>query len=430
MLTVLRQRNFALLWLGQLISLMGDWTLLLTLPFYVFQMTGSTLASGAMFVVQVFPRVVFGSLAGVFVDRWNRKWTMIVADLSRAALLLVLLVVQSGSLLWVVYVVGVVQTMITLFFSPARNALVPDIVDEDHLIAANSLDGISDNLTRLIGPPLGGALLSLFGALAPVAIIDSVSYLFSGLLIMLVIVPAVSPTRTPDLPAAKRPSLRASCIAVWSQWVDGLRLVKREPVIRGIFVVVGLAFLADAPLTALIVPLVKNVYHGDAFLLGLLMTFRGGGGLVGGFLTGLFSKRVYTPYLMAVGFFLSGVTLLVIINIPSVPLAAALLVVTGIVVMLWIIGSQTLLQSTIADAYRGRVFGTYDTTIAALSVIGLTLGSMLGNTVGILPVLNGANALYLLAGALTLVLLGRAVITSPTQAPSTVKVEEEARTLP
>lgn len=416
MLTVLRQRSFALLWVGQLISLIGDWTLLLTLPFYVFQVTGSALASGAMFVVQVLPRVFFGSLAGVFVDRWNRKWTMIGADLSRAALLLVLLVVHSGNMLWVVYVVGMLETLITLFFSPARNALVPDIVDEDHLMAANALDGISDNITRLIGPPLGGALLGLFGALAPVAMIDSVSYLFSSLLIMLVIVPAVSPTRTPDLPAAKRPSLRASWIALWSEWIDGLRLVKREPVIRGIFVVMGLAFLADTPLTALLVPLVKNVYHGDAFLLGFLMTFRGAGGLVGGLLTDLFSKRVRTPYLMAVGFFLSGATLLVIINIPSIPLAALLLAACGIVVMFWIIGSQTLLQSNIADAYRGRVFGAYDTTSAVLSVIGLTLGSVLGNTVGILPVLDAANALYLLAGVLTLVLLSRVVIKSPPQA--------------
>ena len=167
MLTVLRQRNFALLWSGQLISLIGDWVLVITLPFYVFQVTGSVLASGAMFIVQVLPRVFFGSLAGVFVDRWDRRWTMVGADLSRAALLLVLLAVRSGNLLWIAYAVGTVEALISLFFTPARNALVPNIVSEEDLMAANSLDGIADNITRLIGPPIGGALLGLFGALAP-----------------------------------------------------------------------------------------------------------------------------------------------------------------------------------------------------------------------------------------------------------------------
>ena len=105
MLAVLRQRNFALLWFGQLISLTGDYVLIVALPFYIYQITGSALATGVMFLVQALPSLFLGSLAGVFVDRWNRRWTMIAANLARAGILLLLLFVHSRDLLGVIYIV-------------------------------------------------------------------------------------------------------------------------------------------------------------------------------------------------------------------------------------------------------------------------------------------------------------------------------------
>ena len=87
MFVLLRQRNYALLWSSQLISQIGNWALFAALPFYVFQLTGSVLATGIMFAVEVIPRILFGSVAGVFVDRWDRRWTMIGANVARGLLL-------------------------------------------------------------------------------------------------------------------------------------------------------------------------------------------------------------------------------------------------------------------------------------------------------------------------------------------------------
>ncbi|MCA1723934.1 MAG: MFS transporter, partial [Thermomicrobia bacterium] len=103
MLAVLRQRNYGLLWIGQMISVFGDYVLLIALPFFIFDLTGSALATGAMFMAANLPRVLLGSVAGVFVDRWDRRRTVIAADLSRAALILILLTVHSVHWLWVVY---------------------------------------------------------------------------------------------------------------------------------------------------------------------------------------------------------------------------------------------------------------------------------------------------------------------------------------
>jgi MFS family permease len=88
MLGVLRQWNLALLWLAGAVSILGDYVLFSALPFYVYALTGSALATGAMFVAEALPRVALGSIAGAFVDRWDRKRTLVVADLARGALLL------------------------------------------------------------------------------------------------------------------------------------------------------------------------------------------------------------------------------------------------------------------------------------------------------------------------------------------------------
>src|SRR6266496_5856951 len=138
MLATLRHRNFALLWIAGLISFVGDWALFIALPVYVYDLTGSTLATGTMFVAQSLPRLLLGSIAGVFVDRWDRRRTMIVANLLSAVTLLLLLPVRSIADLWLVYLAAFLQASIALFFQPAESALVPTLVGEEHLIHANA----------------------------------------------------------------------------------------------------------------------------------------------------------------------------------------------------------------------------------------------------------------------------------------------------
>src|SRR5258708_7928294 len=159
MLAVLRQRNFALLWFGQLISLTGDYVLIVALPFYTYQLTGSVLATGIMFLVQALPGLFLGSLAGVFVDRWDRRWTMIASDLLRAGVLLFLLLARSRDLVWIIYVVALTEQLISLFFIPAKGAIIPNIVAEQHLLPANSFNSSSDAVPPLVCPPLAPAIL-------------------------------------------------------------------------------------------------------------------------------------------------------------------------------------------------------------------------------------------------------------------------------
>src|SRR5919199_418218 len=130
MLATLRQRNFALLWAAGLISMLGDWFLFIALPFYVYTLTGSALATGGTFIAESLPSILFGSVAGVFVDRWDRRRTLIVADVVRAILLVGLLAVRSPETVWIVFAISFSQSTIGQFFGPARDALIPRLVGE------------------------------------------------------------------------------------------------------------------------------------------------------------------------------------------------------------------------------------------------------------------------------------------------------------
>ncbi len=404
MLATLRQSNFGLLWFGGLISMLGDWALLTALPFYIYERTGSALAAGAMLIAYVAPGLLFGSIAGVFVDRWDRKRTMLIANLLRAPLMLLLLAVRSPDWFWLVYVIAFAESTIGQFFTPAENALLPRLVGEEHLVAANSLNALNDNLARLIGPPVGGALMALFG-LSSVIILDATSYLLGGLLIALIAAP---PAASTSRPAHAPVRATAAWAALWSELRDGLRLVRRERPISALFTVTGVAVLADGILSALLVVYVRDVVGGGAAALGWVLTARGLGGLAGGFLIGYRGHKLRTAQLLPLCLTLFGALLLVAINVPLLPLVLAMVTLVGIAAAGWQISIQVMLQASVADQYRGRIFGAYGTLNALLGLIGMGLAGTLADRIGALPLLNASAMLDLVAAALAFGLLGGA----------------------
>jgi len=124
-----RQRDYRLVLSAGLVSLTGDWILRTGLAFQVYVLTGSTLASGGLLLSSFVPMVVLGSLAGVFVDRWDRRRTMIVTNLLHAILLLPLLAVRDENSIWIVYAVVLVQSCLQQFFRPAEQSLIPVLVE-------------------------------------------------------------------------------------------------------------------------------------------------------------------------------------------------------------------------------------------------------------------------------------------------------------
>ena len=124
---ILRNRSFRLLWLAGLMSYVGNWSLFAALPLFVFQLTGSTFASGVVLTAMFLP-LLLGSVAGVFVDRWDRQRTLLIGNLTMAVLVLPMLITATGHGLWVAYVVVIVVGLASQFTTVAENALLPRLV--------------------------------------------------------------------------------------------------------------------------------------------------------------------------------------------------------------------------------------------------------------------------------------------------------------
>jgi len=397
MFAVLRQRNFALLWFAGFISTTGDWALNVALPFYVYQMTGSALATSLMFMARTLPGVLLGSVAGVFVDRWDRKKTMVVVNLLATLLVLLMLTVKSIEWLWVVYLVALVESALMQFFTPAEKALLPRLVDEKHLVTANSLSALNINLGMLIGPAIGGALMGLTG-LTSVVLFDSASYLIAGVMIFLI---AWSPDMT--VKQSESPSPFKTWSGIWKDWLDGLKLVKNNRLITTIFVAVAIAMLGEGIIQALLV-LFVNLLKGGALEFGWLLTLRGLGGLLGGLIFGQIGtmmkpQRIFPWTLVGI-----GSLLLVMFNFPVLLLALITLCITGILAVGASATSTTMLQNSVSNGYLGRIFGVFGMIAALMTLLGHGSAGALADRWGVGVLLNIGGGLYVLSGLIPLVM--------------------------
>ena len=430
---LLRRRDFGLLWAGGLISETGDWFLLVGLPVWVFQMTGSSLVTATVFLVGLLPSLVVGPLAGVLVDRWDRRRTLVAVSLAQAAFLLPLLAVDGRDRLWVVYVVMAVEAALGQLNDPARNALVPSLVRGDDLVGANALIGLNSNLARLVGSPLGGVLVELAG-LPGLVIGDALSFLLGATLIALVrpreTVPSGPHSAAPLRPRRNAPwrfqgprrgsvadrnngrrRLSTALGGVGREWVDGSQVTVRDHGLRWGLVVNGMAAVAQGIFTVLFVLFVAEELGGDGADVGLLRGVQAIGGLLGGVLVVGLARRLEAGRLLGVSLLVFALVDLAIWNGPMVTTALwlylGLFVAAGIPGIGILTGLTALVQERTDDAYLGRVFATYYGSFNGLMALGMLAAGLLGDAVGILPVLNGQAALGMLAGVVALATLGR-----------------------
>ena len=405
MLATFRNRNFSLLWTAGLISLIGNWVLIAALPFYIYEVTGSALATSGWLLAYILPGILFGSVAGVFVDRWDRRKTMIGVNLLQAAVIPLLLLVQSPEMIWVVYIVGFIESTLSYFFMPAESALLPTLVGEDQLLSANSLNSLNDNLARIVGPAIGGVLLGIFG-LNSVILVDAVSYLLAALLISLLVVPALAKTAVSQ---EVTQSAKTKFVQVWQELVAGLKVIKESRVLTAAFIVIGIALFGDAIMSAVMVVFAQDVMGLGADGFGWVLTARGVGGLLGGLVIAQLGQRFSMTQLVAGGLMLSGFLVLIIVNFPTLYVAVPLMILAGIPLIAWIVSLQTIFQQATADEYRGRVFGAFGTVSALLMAVGALLAGGITDVVGSAILMSVASLIYIFAGILGWVLLNKPI---------------------
>jgi predicted MFS family arabinose efflux permease len=392
---VLRHRDFSLLWWGGLVSVAGDWMLTAVLPYVVYARTGSTIATAGMTVAELLPGILLGSLAGVLVDRWDRRRVLVVVNLSQALVVLALALVLAGPrLLAVVYVVAAVQSALSSFSLPAENSLLPTLVSSDELVSANALNALNNRVGRLCGLPLGPIAYAA-GGLGAVAAADAGSFLMAAALVSLVRARHVVPQGEELRPPSR----------LLAEWRDGMALVRRDSSIRVLFVVFGLMTFGGTMLDPLFAPWVRDVLHSGDDVYALLMTVHAIAGIGGSLVIGGLGPRVSPRLLCGLGSVVAGVLLLVRFNTPVLEVAILLSLVSGATAVGSSVGVDTLTQQRIPEAYRGRVFGSLQATIWAFSLLGSAIGGVGAERLGVLHMLDVASLLVLLAGVVVLVAL-------------------------
>ena len=402
MFDLLRRPSFACWWLAGLVSLIGDRALLTALPFFIYQETGSTIATAGMAVTSYLPAVLLSAPAGVLVDRWDRRRTLVIANLIQVIVLLLLLLIRSSGPLWLAYLVTFLELSVATVVGPAQGALLPTLVEADQLVAANALGGFSTSLARLAGPAVGGALFA-FAGLGGVALADSASFLLAAVLLSFV----AAPTGVRQKPGRFGGAVTSALLRFWQDWSDGARLIGASRLIVVLCAVFTVTSLGGTMLDPLYAPFVRAVLHGDASVLGWLATVGAVGGVLGGLVAGHVVGRIEPRQLLSLGTIAVGLLMLAQYHQTAIPPAMALGFLLDFALVWEGIGAQTLLQGGVPDRFRGRVYGFLGTTSALVGLLGAPLGGGIAAAVGVVPAMTVGAGVTILAGLIALLLLPR-----------------------
>ena len=359
-----RNRSFRQLWLGQVVSQMGDWFDTIALYTIILNLTGSGRDVGLLLVARFVPSFLFGPLSGVVADRFSRRTIMIVSDLLRAVVVLGFLFVRRADQLWIVYVLTVFQLGLSTFFEPAKTAAIPSIVHDQELVAANAISSVTWSVMLTLGAAMGGVITGWFGTNAAF-VLDTLSYVLSAVLIASV--------HLPKRPKRERQKLSVGRLLGVTETIEGVRYVKNRPRVFALLLVKPAWGLGGGILTLLAVfgerifPVGKSAATG----IGVLFAARGVGTAVGPIVARRISGegKIRMQNSIGIAFLIGGVFYICFGAATSFVFA---LVVLGIAhtggSILWVF-STVLLQRSVEDSFRGRVFA------AELALLTLTMAA-------------------------------------------------------
>src|SRR5829696_1056173 len=346
-----RNRSFRQLWLGQVVSQMGDWFDTIALYTIILKLTGSGRDVGLLLVARFVPSFFFGPISGVIADRFSRQRIMIVSDVLRAVVVLGFLFVRRADQLWILYVLTVFQLGLSTFFEPAKTAAIPSIVEDRELVTANAISSVTWSVMLTLGAAIGGLITSWFGT--DVAfVLDAATYLLSAALIA-----SIRVTKRRKRERQKLSFLRMLGI---TETIDGIKYVKDRPRVLALLLVKPAWGLGGGILTLLAVfgerifPVGKDAAGG----IGVLFAARGIGTAVGPIVarrvSGEGERRMQAS--IGISFLIAGVFYIAFGSATNFIFA---LIVLGIAhcggSIIWVF-STVILQRSVEDTFRGRVF--------------------------------------------------------------------------
>jgi MFS family permease len=394
---VLANLAYRRLWAARTVSQWGDVAQFTALALLVFHLTGSGLGVSGVVIAEIVPVLLLAPLAGPLVDRLPRVTVMVGADLARVVLA-GLLAVWHGDIA-VVYAVAVGLSAGAVFFNPAASSLLPALVNDDDLVAANSAIWSAAVLSQVVLAPLAGLLTATAGFGWAFAA-NAASFAVSAVLLV--------GLRSGEAP---RP---VTVVPLWAQAREAAGLLARDRLLRALAVAQALAALSAGATSALLVVLAARRLHTSGGGYGLLLGAIAVGAFTGPILVARLRVLARRPAAVFAAFGLRGLVDLVLASVTVLPAALGALAGYGIGTSAGNVTFSTVIQSHVPDRLRGRVFSAFDLIWQSMRLASLLLGGLLADAAGIRAVYYAGGGL-LAAAALAGLTLARPAAT-PTAA--------------
>lgn len=387
MFAVFRNPSFILLWIGQLISSMGSALTALAASILVYRVTDSALSVGLMLVATSGPTVLVGLVAGVFVDRYDRKRIILISDLLRAILIFLIPLLIPWNINWL-YVIVAFSSVITQFFDSAHASILPEVVSEKELSAATSLMAVSSLGSTTIGFAVAG-FIATSSNIEWAFYIDAVSFLISAALIFF--------TGMPPIPFPEDTSVRA----VGENLRAGLNTVRATPILRSLFVVIAPIYLIFGLEISLLLPFTLRELGGTEFDFGLQEAAEAIGIAVGGIVMARLADRIRAGQWLAISYLGMAAAMILYSLSRHAALAILMMGISGLLNAPSFIGEQLVIQRAAPREMRGRVYSTYFVVRDVMYVVGMLLAG-LADVMNVRTLFMVSAFVLVLAGAVAL----------------------------
>ncbi|MGL5753873.1 MAG: MFS transporter [Paraclostridium sp.] len=377
-------RNFFLLWQGQLVSVFGDALYSMALGFWVLQETGSTTIMGSIMALVTIPRIILGPIAGVIVDRYDRKKLIILGDLIRGfGMLFVAILALNGLLkIWMVMLMGVLLGICSSFFNPSIQSVLPEIVPNDKLVKANSSYQMATTGADIVGLSIGGFLYTLIGA-PLMFLINSISYLFSAFTEGFIKIPKI-----------ERKNLN---ITFKEDFMEGIKFILTfKGLVRSLIMAFFINFLFGM-IRVLIIPWFLSNPSLGMSKYGILNGFQSLGFLIGTLVLSFInikSNHKYSVYIFSIITFVSLIGFGAFIN-NFIIILLCFTTAFGFMFVFNTLANSTIMELTPSDK-RGKVFATIGTLAMAISPLGNFVGGVLGEFMNPRTVIIGGTVISLI----------------------------------
>jgi len=407
---ILRIREYRHLFGGQVVSDIGDGITLLLVLLVINDLTGgSTIAIALMAIAEAIPAFTVGLVAGVYVDRWNRRSIMLASDLLRAGIVISFGLISSPELLPLLFVLGFVQASVGTFFRPARGAMLPHVIPESGLPAANGLAQASQVIGGVIGAGIAGLLFASFGSGAIGFAIDAGTFLVSFLLISRIA------SSAGEISGEVRE--RAAGSNVLSSMRDGFGIVRHSRVLAGIILAAGVTMLGLGAVNVLFVPLVVNELGVNPAWMAGIDAAQTVGMLAAAALVTVIVRRIAPTSIITLGLVGIGICIGLMAGVSAIWQVLVILVLVGLFVTPLQAMIQTLVQTSTPDASRGRVVSLIQAAMSTASVASMAIGGVFGSLIGVREVFFAAGVVTLVAALISFVMF-RGISGRPVRAPA------------